>query len=228
MPDEKNANGVLSDRRVRKDRRRHGVGLWRRLFPAGPDFMRTLGFQLNYGRKALDAFQVWCGAPTEANVEAVYTIEAEADAVRRDLVTALSGAFDTPLDREDVDDLSQRFDDIVDQVRNTVREATALKATPDEPIRQMITNLQEGITELQHAIGALPKNRHGALEHSAKARHAQRLNQRIYTQALAALMDTDDFRNILRQREVYRLMTRLGEILELSGEELEHAINKLG
>lgn len=204
------------------------VSLWHRLFPPGPNFLQILGSQLNYARKALDAFLVWCDEPNDANLEAVYTMEGEADVVRRELVTALSSAFDTPLDREDVDDLSQRFDDIVDQVRNTVREATALKAEPDDPIRQMIANLQEGLVELQHAIGALPKDRHGALEHAAKARHTQRLNERLYTQALAALLESDDFRTILRQREVYRLMTRLGEILELSGEELEHAVNKLG
>ncbi len=204
------------------------VSLWHHLFPPGPNFLQILGFQLNHARKALDAFLVWCDAPTDANLEAVYAIEGEADVVRRELVTALSSAFDTPLDREDVDDLSQRFDDIVDQVRNTVREATALKAKPDDPIRQMIANLQEGLVELQQAIGALPKDRHSALEHAVKARHTQRLNERLYTQALAALLESDDFRTVLRQREIYRLMTRLGEILELSGEELEHAVNKLG
>lgn len=204
------------------------VGLWQRLFPPAPNFLQILGFQLNYARKAADALLEWCDDPKKSALETVFALEAEADNVRRDLVNALSSAFDTPLDREDIDDLSQRFDDLVDHVRNTVREATALNAQPEAPIREMIVNVQQGLIEMQHAVGALPKDRHGAMEHSAKARHAQRLNERCYTTALAALLETDDFRHIIRQRELYRLFIRLGEILELSGEVLEHAVNKLG
>jgi len=201
---------------------------WQKLFPPGPNFLGLLGDQLTHARRALDAFLQWCDAPNEANMEAIFQIENEADNVRRDLVAALASAFDTPLDREDVDDLSQRLDDITDAVRNTVREATALRVTADDPIRQIIIHLQEGLTELQHALGSLPKDRHAALEHSARARHAHRLNERIYTPALVELLESEDFRFILRQREAYRMMVHLSELVELCGEEFEHAVNKLG
>lgn len=202
--------------------------VWERLFPPGPNFLRMLGYQLNHARKALDAFLQWCDHPDDSSVEAVFNIEREADDLRSALVLALTSAFETPLDREDINDLSQRLDDIVDQIRNTVREATALDVRPDEPIKQMIKNTQEGLVDLQHAIGELPRNRHGALDFAAKARHSHRLVERVYTRALADLLKSDDFRVIFRQREVYRQMIRLGEIVEVCGEELEHAINKLG
>ena len=207
--------------------REMGAKLWHRLFPPGPDFLQMLLSQLDHGRRALDEFLRWCNAPSDSSVEAVFQIEKEADDVRRDLVFALSSAFSTPLDREDIDDISERLDDIVDAVRNTIREARALKFNPDEPVKNMIANLQGGLVDLQHAIQLLPKNRRDALDHAAKSHHTGRLNERVYTQALVTLLESDDVRVIFRQREVYSLLLRLSEHLEHIAEKLAHAVNKL-
>ncbi len=187
-----------------------------------------LRLQIDHGQQAFDAFLQWCDAPSDSAAETVFHIEQEADGVRRDVVLALSTAFSTPLDREDIDDLSERLDDIVDSVRNTVREARALKIQADEPMKHMIANLKEGLLELGYAIGALPKDPHAAVEHAVKCHHTERLNERIYTQALVALFESNDFKKIFRQREIYSLVIQLSETLEISAEQLVHAINKLG
>ena len=204
--------------------------VWRRIFPAGPDFLGLLGGQAAHGRRALDAFFQWCEAPSEAGLQLIFQIETEADDVRRHLVMALQSAFSTPLDREDLNDLSQRFDDIVDAVRNSAREVSALRVTPDDSMRSMIHHLNEGLEELQLALGALTKGQKGhdgALHHCAKAHYTGRLNERIYTQAMSTLLEAEDFRHIFRQREAYGLMVRLSELVELTAEKLAHAVNKV-
>lgn len=202
--------------------------LWQRWFPPAPNFLGIIDNQLGHARQALEAFTRWSATPGPPGVEEIFQIETDADQVRRELVTALASAFDTPLDREDLDDFSQRIDDIVDGVRNLVREATALAVIPDDAMGQMVGHLQDALTDLQNALHCLPKDLHGALTNSAKSRHALRLNERIYTEALARLLQSDDFRFILRQREAYRLMVHLSEQVERAGEELDHAVNKLG
>ena len=201
--------------------------LWNRLFPSGPDFLKLLEAQIKHGQMALTAFEQWSNAPSEEGAQTVYRLETEADDLRRDLVLALSSAFSTPLDREDIDDLSERLDDVVDDVRNAVREAAALAVVPDAHVREMIGNLRDGLGELGLALRALHKDRRAALEHVAKAHHAGHLNERIYTRALSALFEQDDFRRILKLREIYSRMVELSEVLELSAEELAHSINKL-
>ena len=204
------------------------VGLWQRLFPPGPNFVAMLTAQLEAGMRALDALARWCSAPSEAEMQAIFTIEDEADGLRRDLVFALSTAFSTPLDREDIGDLSELLDDIVDGVRNTVREAATLRVTPDAAMLEMTGHLREGLVELEQSLGCVPKHHQRALEHTAKAHHCGRLVERTYTRALGQLLDSEDFHHIFRHREAYSLLMDLGLTLERTSEKVAHALNKLG
>ncbi|MHB2019486.1 MAG: DUF47 domain-containing protein [Candidatus Xenobia bacterium] len=203
------------------------ASIWRRLFPTPPDFIALLGDQMHKAEEALEALLQWSDHHDQAYADSVFEIEKQADKARLRTVEALTTAFETPLDREDVDDLSRLIDDIVDCARNIIREAIALKVRPDEKIRQMIVNLLNGLKELNAALQSLPKDRKGAAQHAARARHSKRLNERLYIDAMATLLEEDDFRTILRQRETYREMVRLSEVLESCAETLEHAVNKL-
>lgn len=202
---------------------------WSRFFQARTDFITLLDGQLDLAAKAMGEFLAWCETRSQTHVDAVYQLEKDADQVRQQVINALGGAFETPLDREDVDDLSRCIDDIVDGIRYAVREAVALRVKPDSNIQDMARNVEAGIVSLRTSVSGCRNNRAEAQQYAGRARHVQRLNERVYIQAMACLLDDDnDFKTIFRQREGYRQMIELTGVLELAAERVEHALNKLG
>lgn len=203
------------------------MNFWRRLFRPPVDLLALLRAQADHALRALDAVLAWCDQPGDAAVREVFRIENEADVTRGTLVLELSEAFESPLDREDVNDVSRRLDDVVDGMRNMVREASALKVVPDDTLRHMARHIRDGLVQLKASLEALPADPSAALTLADASRHCQRPNDRIYAEALSALIDTQDFRTVLRQREAWLLMLGLSRLVELCGEGLMHAVNKL-
>jgi hypothetical protein len=202
---------------------------WHHFLHPQQDFMGLLESQLDLALGAVGAFVSWCDSLAPETVDQVYRLEKDADAIRVAVLTALRDAFETPFDREDVDDLSRSIDDIVDGVRNALREAVALRIEPDVHLRGMVGNIQSGVVTMRQALQGCRSDRGQSQRQASEARHMRRINERIYTQAMVQLLDENDygFKTVLRQREGYRQAMELTMVLELAAERLQHALNKL-
>lgn len=200
---------------------------WKVFFGRPTDFIVLLREQLQLTRQAVQHLRRWSQGDPAALDDAV-EIETRSDAHHRQLVEALAMAFETPLDREDIHDLSRRLDDIVDAVRHGARKIHALEARPEALLERMLANVGSGLAELDHAIGALPDQTEKAREHADRARHSQRQTEELESEALSQLIEGEDVKHYLRQREIYALAFTIGHMLEATGEGLVHAINKLG
>lgn len=192
-----------------------------------PDFLVMLRDQLLLARRTLETLDDWCRQPTEQAVEQIFSLEKQADAARSHLSRSIPEAFETPLDREDLDDLSRGIDDIVDACRAMVRTGQALKVTPLETVRKMVENLHQGVGELVSALEQLPREPAAAQHHAAHARRPMRINERLYSSGIAELLELEDLKQVLRQMEMYRSAMRLSEVLEGAAGLLDHALNKL-
>ena len=192
-----------------------------------PNFQTFLSAQLTFASSALAKLEEWCRLPSQDLVDEIFAIETAADKARLDLTKALATAFETPLDREDLDDLSRMIDDVIDQVRHVVRAGAALKITPVEPIREMVANIGHGVTEVVAALTFLPRRLDDAQHHASQARRPLRLNERLYGTGVAELFEHEDVRFIFRQMEMFRSVITLSENLEDVADVLDHAINKL-
>ena len=192
-----------------------------------PDFHQLLGAQLSYAALALQRLEAWCEEPSQELVDEIFRVESEADDARTALSKALATAFETPLDREDLNDLSRSVDDFIDQIRHVARAGAALKVKPVEPVRQMVVNLQQGIVEIAQALPNLPRRPEAVQKHVTLARRPLRLNERLYSSGVAELFENEDVRQIFRQMELFRSVIALSEFLEDITDILDHAINKL-
>lgn len=201
---------------------------WRRIFPPRTDFRALLLEQAGFTQEAVAALHAWTNSQAEGDLDAVVRIELESDEARQRLAHALAQAYETPLDREDINDLSRRLDDIVDAVRSVERKIRILRATPDDFLRRMLANIGGGLDHLRAAIEALPRNLPAAWKMADQARHSQRLTEELDAEGLSRLLDLDDHKAIFRQREVYHDILTVGKRLEATGEDMLHAINKLG
>src|SRR4051812_45646562 len=98
------------------------------------------GMLLQQAMRAEQGMSMLCDfvrAPTPELAAEIKKVEAEADALRRQLIEALHRTFITPFDREDVFSLSRAIDDMVDYADTSAEEMVLFGIEPDTPLRTM-------------------------------------------------------------------------------------------
>jgi hypothetical protein len=166
-------------------------------------------------------------------VEAVRTLEASLDRVdaaalekmrglakaseelRGVLVDELHKTFITPLDREDIFNLSHGYDDLVRYALATLEEMQMLGIEGDDPIRGMVALVRGEAETLELAIQRLAKNPRLAGEHANGVHGREAEVERIYRAAIHALFaraaEPSALPGILYRREVYRHISNMSD-----------------
>jgi uncharacterized protein Yka (UPF0111/DUF47 family) len=157
----------------------------------------------------------------------VRRLEHEADARKRALRTALSEAFTTPLDPEDIFELSRGLDEIVNDAKNLVGEAEAMSTPPDAAMETMAEQLAAGAGRLDEALRAFTAGRREeATEIADRAIKDQRHVQHTYRAAISALLENEDLREVTARRELYRRLARTGDELARVAEQIWYSVLK--
>lgn len=148
-------------------------------------------------------------------IKAVHTLAEEASELRRVLIDELHKTFVTPLDREDIFNLSHCFEDMVTYALTTVEEMTILKVDADDHIRQMMQLVCEEAEQLELAILRLVKNPHVAIDHAHEVRKLERKVERLYRTAIKELFaratDPELLPGLFYRREVYRHISNMSD-----------------
>ncbi len=197
---------------------------WRNrwFLPESPDVIGMLQKQAEITVRGMDAFARWAGGDV-ARADDVRAAEHECDQVRRTLVGAVSEAFTTPLQPEDLFQLSRDLDKVINGAKNTVREAEAMGSPPDQATADMAVLLAEGVRHIQTAFTALGA-RHGKASRAAGAAAAasateaadasvksQRKLERIYRAAAGDLLAVTDISVVVARREFYRRISAISD-----------------
>ncbi|MEX2550047.1 MAG: DUF47 family protein [Nitriliruptoraceae bacterium] len=138
-------------------------------------------------------------------------IEHEGDAHRADLVDALGRALVTPFDREDLFRLSRSIDDVLDNLRDLIREYDLFHAPPGRPFVPALEAIGCGLETLraavQHIVETPAELTRGAL---AAKKGGSQVRQE-YQRALADLLDQHALdRELLKSRELLRRLDVIG------------------
>jgi uncharacterized protein Yka (UPF0111/DUF47 family) len=148
-------------------------------------------------------------------VKAVHTLADEASELRRILIDELHKTFITPLDREDIFNLSHCFEDMVTYALTTVEEMTILKVDADDYIREMMKLVCEEAEQLELAILRLARNPRVALDHARGVRKLERKVERLYRAAIKDLFaratDPAQLPGLFYRREVYRHISNMSD-----------------
>jgi len=159
----------------------------------------------------------------EANIEAVderavaalRRLAEEASELRRVLIDELHKTFITPLDREDIFNLSHCYDDMVTYALTTLEEMSILKVDADGHIRYMVRLVREEAEELQAAILRLAHNPRVAGDHAREVRAKERKVEREYRTAIKELFagatDPAALPALFYRREVYRHISNMSD-----------------
>jgi uncharacterized protein Yka (UPF0111/DUF47 family) len=152
---------------------------------------------------------------SDDTIKAVHTLADEASELRRVLIDELHKTFITPLDREDIFNLSHCFEDMVTYALTTVEEMNILKVDADDYIRQMMKLVREEAEQLELAILRLAKNPRVALDHAREVRNLERRVERLYRTAIKDLFaraaDPVRLPDLFYRREVYRHISNMSD-----------------
>lgn len=201
--------------------------------PETPDVLGMLREQATVSIEGIEALVSWAGGDP-GGAETVRACEHRADEKKRELRKALTEAYTTPIDAEDIYTMSVRLDAVMNGAKDAVRESEVMAVGPDEHVHAMCSHLLEGVRYLADAFAGLdggepPTGQRAAATEAADAAvKSQRHLERAYRAAMSALLEVDDLREVMGRRELYRRFSRISEELVEVAERVLYATFKEG
>jgi predicted phosphate transport protein (TIGR00153 family) len=199
-----------------------------RIFEPRIDFYALLNSHAQKVLDGMEALEQWFEAGAQERCQRVRDLENEADELKLELERKLVEAFVTPFDREDIYDLSARLDEVINSAKAVVREVEALHLDFDDSLlKEMVSTLVEGTRCLKQSFELLGKDLQEAANQATLARKSENRFSRIYRVAMRELFSLDDFKIVLKTREIYRSLLVASERIDTVGEKLLHVIVKI-
>lgn len=193
--------------------------------PRDADVLGLLREQAAVTLSGIQDFRRWSEGDSRA-ADATIAAEHGADEVRRHLQVELRAAFSTPLDAEDIYELSERLDTVMNSARDTAREAELMAMAPDAAMAEMAGKVEEGVLHLVAAFDLVHGHADRATREADLARAAARGIEHSYRAAMSALIEVADMREVMGRRELYRRYARLGEAIVSVAERVWYAVVK--
>jgi uncharacterized protein Yka (UPF0111/DUF47 family) len=193
--------------------------------PETPDLLGMLRAQADVTIEGMEALAAWAHGDA-AKGETVRELEHAADERRREVQEALTEAFTTPLDPEDLFVLSRGLDAVLNGAKDLVREAEVMALAPDDPMADMADLLLQAVRHLAEAFAGLGRDTAAATAEADAAVKSARQLERSYRAAMGALLQVDDLREVMARRELYRRLSRIADGVVDVAERVWYAIVK--
>lgn len=198
--------------------------------PKMPDLLALLRKQAAVNIRGIDHFVAWSRGAADSDgedpAEALREATHDADAAKRSVQTALRAAFSTPLDPEDIYELSERMDVIINGTKNIVREAEVIAMATDRYMAAMAEHIAAGQRHLADGIAALGRDDDAATIASDATVSSCRDLERVYREAMSELLGSDDLREVMGRRELYRRYSRTSDAVEAVAERIWYVVVK--
>jgi uncharacterized protein Yka (UPF0111/DUF47 family) len=194
--------------------------------PRSPDVLGMLHEQSAITVEGLDELLAWARGDSAAG-DRLRAAEHRADSKKRELRGVLTEAFSTPLEPEDIFELSRGLDEILNSAKNIVGEAEAMHTPPDAATAEMAEELAKGTRRLAEAFAMFAEDdRAGATATADRAVKDQRHLQHTYREAMSALIENENLREVAARREIYRRLARTGDELVRVAERVWYSVLK--
>jgi uncharacterized protein Yka (UPF0111/DUF47 family) len=157
-------------------------------------------------------------APDQAQ-ERMRQIEHEGDDFRVRLTTALFSSLVTPIDREDLYRVSRSIDDVLDNLRDFLREWALFQVKAGSALGPLLQAVAAAVTSLREAVAAIDNAPDRVRELAMTSKRANVQVRRQYEIQLAELLRGDVTMRVLKTRELLRRLDvvglRLGEAADV-------------
>lgn len=143
------------------------------------------------------------------NAERMERLEHDGDQITHEIMARLNRTFITPLDREDIHQLTSAIDDVLDFMEATTERFTLFKIKSITPYaKEMAQVIAKQVEEIHRMMPQLRHLRHqDILQHCIEINRLENQGDRILRDAVGALFDSkSDPIDVMKWRELYELL----------------------
>lgn len=144
----------------------------------------------------------------------IKTLEREADELTRSIFAELNKTFITPLDREDIQRIASKTDDIIDFIEGTAGRIKSYEVTMTPPYMLEISKeLLNAIKEVELLISRLKglKADKSLVEHCRKISDIEHNIDELYRTAVGELFKTNDAVSIIKLKDIYEAIEQASD-----------------
>ncbi|MEC4847938.1 MAG: DUF47 family protein [Nitrosarchaeum sp.] len=136
-------------------------------------------------------------------------LENEADILTRDIFSELNKTFITPLDREDMQRIASKIDDVIDFMDGISARTHSYKITTTPPYAlEMARELVNATKEVQYIVSKLNniKNAQDMISHCRTTSIIEHTVDDLYRQSIEKLFESNDAIHIIKLKDIYETM----------------------
>jgi len=133
-------------------------------------------------------------------------LEREADILTRSVFTELNKTFITPLDREDIQRIASKTDDVIDFIEGVSGRTLSYHITTTPPFMLEISKeLAKAIKEIEYMISKLGhvKGNTDIINHCRTTSDIEHAIDDLYRKAVGQMFETNDAITIIKYKDVY-------------------------
>ncbi|MGW5687920.1 DUF47 domain-containing protein [Nonomuraea sp. NPDC003754] len=142
--------------------------------------------------------------------EQMRSIEHFGDTERARLVEELKNALVTPIDREDLFRLSRSIDDVLDSLRDFVRESHLYRVPDQIRFAPLLDQVIVGIEALESAVQDLASRPSAVVHDALEAKKAGGAVRRMYQYEIARIFSGEVTADAMKERELVRRLEIVG------------------
>ena len=139
----------------------------------------------------------------------IHQLETEADVLTRDIFSELNKTFITPLDREDMQRIASKIDDVIDFIDGIAARVYSYKITSSPPYcKEMAVELVKATKEVEYMISKLQriKDPKDMIQHCRNTSDIEHVVDDLYREAIRELFESDDAIKIIKLKDIYETM----------------------
>lgn len=135
-------------------------------------------------------------------------LEHRGDELTHELFTIIDKTFVTPLDKEDISELTSTIDQVLDATYGTSDRMVLFKMQKSSIHMQELANLLlNACKEIHNAVTGLPKaKREDLIQYTKAISHSEHEGDNIYRLAIAELFDTNNAIEIIKSKDIYETL----------------------
>ena len=167
----------------------------------------------NLAKKAVETSEavvvLFSDLSNEEQVKKIHKLETEADVLTRDIFSELNKTFITPLDREDMQRIASKIDDVIDFMDGIAARVYSYKIIDSPPYtKQIAEQLVLATKEVEYMISKLQriKNPQDMINHCRNTSDIEHVVDDLYREAIKELFESDDAIKIIKLKDIYETM----------------------
>ncbi len=195
-------------------------------------FIRQLKLQAEKTVNCIEFLEKNLDSITDQTIKAKKKLIDEIIEIKSILTDDLHNTFITPIDREDIYNISIALFEMAYYSLTTLEEMFLFEVKSDDFIKTMVEKVKMEATEIYKAIERLKKNPRVADEHLIKVTKMETRIDKIYRDAVKILLGdkqllVSDLQRILHTREIYRHISNMSDHARVAANVLGIALIKL-